>query len=185
MITWRPTSHSISKSALAPRRFTTQTTSRSLRTPPTRREPKSVPCKSRSRSPASERASNRRAVCDQRAKLRVEADKGTESVTTVIRQKILAYREIVASGIIDDYLGVDNLKVLFATTSAKRMRHMMRELETIARNGKSTMFGFRAEDGFDDFLKAPKPNGNLYRERWARVGHPDFSLSEAENHSRK
>ena len=115
----------------------------------------------------------------------LEADKGTESVTTVIRQKILAYREIVASGIIDDYLGVDNLKVLFATTSAKRMRHLMRELETIARNGKSTMFGFRAEDGFDDFLKAPKPNGNLYRERWARVGHPDFSLSEAENHSRK
>jgi len=107
----------------------------------------------------------------------IEADKGTESITTVIRQKILAYREIVAAGIIDDYLGIDNLKVLFATTSAKRMRHMMRELEIIARNGKSTMFGFRAEEAFDDFLKASSPDGRLFPATWVRVGHPDLSLA--------
>ena len=65
----------------------------------------------------------------------------------MIVPKILAYREIVAAGIIDDYLGVDNLRVLFATTSQKRMRNMMDELAKIARNGKSTMFGFLADPG--------------------------------------
>lgn len=108
----------------------------------------------------------------------LEADKGTESVATTIRQKILAYREIVAAGVIDDYLGVDNLKVLFATTSQKRMRNVMSELERIARNGKSTMFGFRAEESFGDFLKAPSPTGRLFDAPWARVGHPDFNLAE-------
>ncbi len=81
----------------------------------------------------------------------LEADKGTESIKAVIVPKILAYREIVAAGIIDDYLGVDNLRVLFATTSRKRMRNVMDELAKIARNGKSTMFGFRADDAFGRF----------------------------------
>ena len=108
----------------------------------------------------------------------LEADKGTESIKAVIVPKILAYREIVAAGIIDDYLGVDNLRVLFATTSAKRMRNVMAELAKIARNGKSTMFGFRVDDAFDDFLKSPIPTGKLFTASWERVGHPDMILAE-------
>jgi hypothetical protein len=108
----------------------------------------------------------------------LEADKGTESIKGVIVPKILAYREIVAAGVIDDYLGVDNLRVLFATPSEKRLRNVMDELATIARNGKSTMFGFRCEDAFDDFLKAPIPTGRLYDAPWRRVGHPDLILAE-------
>ena len=108
----------------------------------------------------------------------LEADKGTESIKAVIVPKILAYREIVAAGIIDDYLGVDNLRVLFATTSAKRMRHMMDELEKIASNGKSTMFGFRVDEAFGDFLKAPSPTGRLISAPWERVGHPDLILAD-------
>ena len=95
----------------------------------------------------------RRAVFGDGRVFALEADKGTESITAVIVPKILAYREIVAAGIIDDYLGVDNLRVLFATTSGKRMRNVMDELAKIARNGKSTMFGFRADPGFGDFLE--------------------------------
>jgi hypothetical protein len=108
----------------------------------------------------------------------LEADRGTESVKTVIVQKILAYREIVASGVIDDYLGVDNLKVLFATTSEKRKRHMMDLLAGIARNGKSTMFGFHVDEAFDDFLKTPMPTGRLFATPWVRLGHPDLILAE-------
>jgi hypothetical protein len=108
----------------------------------------------------------------------LEADKGTESIKAVIVQKILAYREIVAAGIIDDYLGVDNLRVLFATTSRKRMSNVMDELATIARNGKSTMFGFRADDSFGDFMKSPSPTGRLFTEPWERVGHPPIILAE-------
>ncbi len=108
----------------------------------------------------------------------LEADKGTESVKSIIVRKILAYREIVAAGIIDDYLGVDNLRVLFATTSRKRMRYVMDELATIARNGKSTMFAFRVDDAFDDFLKSPIPTGRLFTAPWERVGHPDLILAD-------
>ncbi|HEY8033678.1 MAG TPA: replication-relaxation family protein [Methylocella sp.] len=91
----------------------------------------------------------------------LEADKGTESIKAVIVQKILAYREIVAAGIIDDYLGIDNLTVLFATTNVTRMQNIMDELARIARNGRSTMFAFRAEAGFGDFLRTPPPSGHL------------------------
>lgn len=106
----------------------------------------------------------------------LEADRGTESITGVILPKLLAYREIVASRIIDDHLGIDNLTVLFATTSTSRMRHMMDELAKIARHGKSTMFGFRAEPTFGDFLVKPAPSGRLITSPWSRVGHPDLVI---------
>jgi hypothetical protein len=109
----------------------------------------------------------------------LEADKGTESIKAVIVPKILAYREVVAAGIIDDYLGVDNLRVLFATTSRKRMNNVMNELASIARNGKSTMFAFRADDTFGDFLKSPIPTGRLITAPWQLVGHPDMILAAA------
>jgi hypothetical protein len=108
----------------------------------------------------------------------LEADRGTESVKSVIVEKILAYREIVATGVIDAYLGVDNLRVLFATTSRRRMHYVMVELAKIARNGKSTMFGFRADEAFDDFLKSPMPTGRLFTAPWERVGHPDLILAD-------
>ena len=108
----------------------------------------------------------------------LEADKGTESIKGVIVPKILGYREIVAAGVIDDYLAVDNLWVLFATTSDKRMRNVMDELAGIARNGKSTMFSFRADAAVGGFLKSPPPTGRLFTSPWARVGHPDLILAD-------
>jgi hypothetical protein len=108
----------------------------------------------------------------------LEADKGTESIKGVIVPKILAYREIVAAGVIDRYFGVDNLRVLFATTSPKRMGNMMDELAKIARNGKSTMFGFLADPAFGSFLKSPPPTGRLLTLSWARVGNPDLILAD-------
>lgn len=107
----------------------------------------------------------------------LEADRGTESIIAVIVPKILAYREAVASGAIDGHLGIDNLTVLFATTSTSRMQRMMDELTKIARNGKSTMFGFRAEPTFGEFLAKPAPSGRLIASAWHRVGHADLSLS--------
>jgi hypothetical protein len=107
----------------------------------------------------------------------LEADKGTESIKAVIVPKILAYREIVAAGVIDDHLSVDNLCVLFATTNETRMKNVMDELALIARNGKSTMFGFRAERGFGDFLRTPAPSGRLFTAPWKRVGHDDLILA--------
>ncbi len=106
----------------------------------------------------------------------LEADKGTESIRAVIVQKIRAYREIVAARTIDDWLGVDNLTVLFATANETRMRNIMRELQTIARNGRSIMFGFRAETGFAEFMRATPPNGSLATDAWARVGFDDLRL---------
>ena len=108
----------------------------------------------------------------------LEADKGTESIKSVIVPKILAYREIVAAGIIDDHLGIDNLTVLFATTNATRMKNIMAELAKIARNGRSTMFAFRAETGFGEFLRTPPPSGRLMTMPWHRVGNDDLILGQ-------
>jgi hypothetical protein len=108
----------------------------------------------------------------------LEADKGTESIKAVIVQKILAYREIVAAGIIDSHLGIDNLTVLFATTNATRMSNVMEELALIARSGRSTMFAFRAETGFGGFTRTPPPSGRLFSSPWQRVGHDDLILAK-------
>jgi len=110
----------------------------------------------------------------------LEADKGTESITSVIVPKILAYREIVADHIVDDHLGIDNLRVLFATTSTRRMKNVMRELQRIAANNRSAMFAFRSEDSFGAYLKTPMPSGRLAHAPWARVGCHDLVLAEAE-----
>lgn len=109
----------------------------------------------------------------------LETDKGTESIAAVIVPKILAYREIVSNHIIDDHLRIDNLTVLFATTNAARMKNIMKELQRIARNGRTPMFGFRAELGFGHFLKSPAPNGRLFREPWLRVGFDDLILADS------
>jgi hypothetical protein len=106
----------------------------------------------------------------------LEADKGTESIRAVIVPKILAYREIVADRIIDDWLGVDNLTVLFATASETRMRNVMRELERVARNGRSVMFAFRSDPAFSEFMQAAPPSGRLATAPWSRVGFDDLIL---------
>lgn len=104
----------------------------------------------------------------------LESDKGTESIRGVIVPKILAYREIVADHIIDEYLGIDNLTMLFATPSAARMRNVMNELAKIAFKGKSKMFAFRAEPAFDDFMQSAPPSGRYATTPWARVGYDDL-----------
>lgn len=108
----------------------------------------------------------------------IEADMGTESISQIIRGKILAYREIVASCIIDEHLGVDNLTVLFVTTSEQRMRAIMEELRTIARNGRTPMFAFACRPDLVDFLRAPAPTGDLYLYSWKRVGYDPLLLTQ-------
>ena len=108
----------------------------------------------------------------------IETDMGTESVGGVIRGKILAYREIVATGVIDDQFGIDNLCVLFVTVSEARMRNIMVVLASIARQGRSTMFAFASRPDLLNFIRAPAPDGRMFREPWLRAGHPSLSLSE-------
>jgi hypothetical protein len=106
----------------------------------------------------------------------IEADTGSESIEAVIKPKIRAYREIVASGMIDDHFGIDNLRVLFVTTNEKRMRNIMAALASIARNGRSTMFGFACRPDLGRLAGAPAPDGRMFSEGWARIGHDDMRL---------
>ncbi len=106
----------------------------------------------------------------------LEADMGTESIEAVIKPKVRAYRQIVATGTIDDHFSIDNLTVLFVTTNEKRMRNMMKAVEAIARNGRSTMFGFAYRPDLAGFTRAPAPDGRMFHEEWRRVGHDDRRL---------
>jgi hypothetical protein len=109
----------------------------------------------------------------------IEADTGSESIEGVIKPKILAYREIVASGIIDDHFGIDNLRVLFVTTNAKRMRNMIAAVASIAREGRSTMFGFACRPDLGQLAGSPAPDGRLFVEPWLRAGRDDLRLDLA------
>lgn len=106
----------------------------------------------------------------------LETDKGTESIRGVIVPKILAYREIVASCMIDEWLRLNNLTVLFATPSDVRMRNIMSELKNIARHGRSPMFGFLADPTFASFMQTAPPSGRYTTLPWARVGFDELRL---------
>ena len=88
----------------------------------------------------------------------------------------MAYREIVAGCIIDEWLGLDNLTVLFATPSDVRKRNIMTELEAIARDGRSPMFGFFSDLTFASFMQTAPPSGRYATMPWARVGFDDLRL---------
>ena len=109
----------------------------------------------------------------------VEADTGSESIEGVIKPKIRAYREIVASGMIDDHFGIDNLRVLFVTTSAKRMRNMIAAVASIARDGRSTMFAFACCPDLGKLVGAPAPDGSMFVQPWLRAGRDDMRLDLA------
>ncbi|PWT81336.1 MAG: hypothetical protein C5B44_03945, partial [Acidobacteria bacterium] len=109
----------------------------------------------------------------------IEADMGTESIESVVKSKMRAYREIVASCRIDEHFGIDNLRVLFVTTNEKRMRNMMDALATIASNGRSAMFAFACRPDLADFICAPAPTGGMFTYVWQRVGYDPLELGKA------
>ena len=111
----------------------------------------------------------------------IEADTGSESIEGVIKPKIRAYREIVASGMIDDHYGVDNLRVLFVTTNEKRMRNMIAAVASIARDGRSRMFGFACRPDLGGLAGALPLDGRMFIEPWLRAGQADMRLDLA-NH---
>ena len=106
----------------------------------------------------------------------LEADRGTESVRSVIAQKIACYREIVAGCVIDEWLGIDKIMVLFAVQNPIRMKSIMRELEQIAHNGKSSMFGFLSAPELMSNARVPSPTGWFAKGQWSRVGFDQFQL---------
>jgi hypothetical protein len=106
----------------------------------------------------------------------IEADTGSESIEAIIKPKIRAYREVVASGMIDDHFGIDNLRVLFVTTNEKRMRNMIAAVASIARDGRSTMFGFACRPDLGQLAAAPAPDGRMFVQPWQRAGTDDMRL---------
>ena len=109
----------------------------------------------------------------------IEADTGSESIEGVIKPKIRAYREIVAAGMIDDHFGIGNLRVLFVTTNEKRMRNMIAAVASIAREGRSTMFGFACRPDLGKLAGAPATDGRMYAQPWLRAGRDDMRLDLA------
>src|SRR5665213_1691667 len=106
----------------------------------------------------------------------LEVDRGTESIRTIIAQKIIAYREIVAACVIDEWLGIDKLTVLFAVPNEIRMKNIMRELEQIARNGKSAMFGFMVVQEFGSNSTGVLSGGEVAERAWLRLGLDPFTM---------
>lgn len=107
----------------------------------------------------------------------LEVDRGTESIRSVIAQKIIAYREIVAARVIDEWLDIDKLTVLFAVPNETRMKNMMRELEQIAHNGKSAMFGFMAVEQIGSKSVNDQSGDSYVVQPWLRQGLDPITLA--------
>ena len=56
------------------------------------------------------------------------------------------------------------------------MRNMIAAVASIAREGRSTMFGFACRPDLSQFTRAPAPDGRMFREPWRRVGNDDLRL---------
>ena len=80
---------------------------------------------------------------------------------------------------IDDHFGIDNLRVLFVTINEKRMRNMIAAVASIARDGRSTMFGFACRPELGQLAGAPAPDGRLYTQPWLRAGRDEIRLDLA------
>ena len=80
---------------------------------------------------------------------------------------------------IDDHFGIDNLRVLFVTTNEKRMRNMIAAVASIAREGRSTMFGFACRPDLGQLAGAPAPDGRALCATVARAGRDDMRLDLA------
>jgi hypothetical protein len=107
----------------------------------------------------------------------LEADMGSESLDTIVRGKIIAWREIVACGVVDDHFGFDNLTVLFMTASEKRMRNVMAVLAGVARNRHSVMFGFSYRSLQRELLQVDTTGRTTVTASWHRVGCPALTLT--------
>lgn len=107
----------------------------------------------------------------------LEVDRSTESVRSIIAQKIIAYREIVAGCVIDEWLGIDKLTVLFAVPNETRMKNMMRELEKIAHNGKSAMFGFLVIEKYGSMSSSGGDGNKFAEQHWLRLGFDPITLT--------
>ena len=115
----------------------------------------------------------------------LEADMGTESIEAVIKPKIRAYREIVASGVIDDHFGIDNLRVLFVTTNEKRMRNIMKRPSVDCAGTGVAPCSASLAGPTSASSRARRPRtGGCFREPWRRVGHEDCGLDLAKRSSR-
>ncbi len=106
----------------------------------------------------------------------IEADTGSESIEGVIKPKIRAYRQVVETGMIDEHYGISNLRVLFVTTAERRMRNLIEAVASIARNGRSTMFGFACRPDLGRLSGLSAPDGRMFREAWHRAGNEDLKL---------
>jgi hypothetical protein len=60
-----------------------------------------------------------------------------------------------------------------------RMRNMMKVVESIAKNGRSAMFGFACRPDLSQFTRAPAPDGRMFRDTCRRVGYEDLILASA------
>ena len=112
----------------------------------------------------------------------IEADCGTEPLDandadrSSIAKKFAAYTAIADQGIYRSHFGFPNFFVPVITSTAARMRSMMRLLEKMTGDGGSKMFLFKTFPAFTSFDPPPKAGGHMLSEPWHRVGHSPLLL---------
>lgn len=92
-------------------------------------------------------------------------------------KKVLAYREIVASGTQRSHLGIPNLLVLAVVPHRARIEAMNQLVLEVTGGKGSVLFLFRDIPVFGHGFKAPAPMPELLTVPWERAGHPDLPIA--------
>lgn len=91
-------------------------------------------------------------------------------------KKILAYREIVKTGVYKQKLKIPNLRVLVVSPTTQRVKHQMELTERIT--GGSNLFLFHDVPVQEELYSAPPPFPELFIAKWKRAGREDVRINE-------
>lgn len=112
----------------------------------------------------------------------IEVDRHTEPLTTFdlqrssIVKKVLAYREMVATGLYKTQLGMPNMLVPIVTVNAEHMHNMMRLVLSLTNGKGASYLLFKTIPDFVAIDRTIEPDGSVISEPWLRAGHPPFDI---------
>lgn len=83
-------------------------------------------------------------------------------------KKLLAYRDVIRSGVYKKQLNIPNLRVLVVAPTPTRIQHMVELTERMAK--QSNLFLFHDIPVQEELFKAPPPFPELFTGKWLRAG---------------
>ena len=107
----------------------------------------------------------------------IEADRGTETLDTKIRNKLKAYDYILKKKEYQKLFDIPVLYPMVVTTTEARMNSMIKIAEELF--GSSSLILFTYINGFTGHFRSPRYIPDFFTREWNRAGKPPFRIDKA------